>query len=231
METDLPRYPALAREAPYFTPPARSVAKIRPQIHRPANLARSAFHCLTGIFALTLIQLAPHGVLVAMAVSAAVGCWFLELTRQRIPWINAACMWVLGRFAHPHEKTQVNSSTWYSTALALMAVFFSAHANSVGVIILGFGDPIAALVGRRFGRTRLPGGRSLEGSIAFGLAAGLAGLAALRICYPHESMLLSLGAAGAGAIAGAIAEVLSPVDDNFAIPVAASLAALVVGFA
>src|ERR1700677_2944958 len=139
MDADLPGYSSLEAPRPFFAPFSPNVSEARLPIHRPANLARSGFHALTGVFALALIQVTSHRVLCAIAISAAIGCWFLEATRQRVPWINRLCMWVLGRFAHPHEKHHVNSSTWYSTALALMALFFPTHANSVGVIVLGFG--------------------------------------------------------------------------------------------
>jgi dolichol kinase len=194
---------------------------------RPANYARSAFHALTGIFALAVIQLLPLWGIRTFAVGFALFSWTLEITRRRWSFVNELCMKVLGKFAHAHERYHVNSSTWYATALALMAVFFSSRANSVAVIVLGFGDPIAALIGRRFGRTRFKNGRSLEGAMAFVVAGALAALAALRICYGAESLTASLLAAVFGGVAGAAAELVSgAIDDNFAIPLAASAAAM-----
>jgi dolichol kinase len=198
----------------------------RPKNLRPANYARSGFHALTGIFALGVIQLVPLWGVRTFAVTFALFCWTLELTRRRWTWVNEACMKVLGRFAHAHERYQVNSSTWYATALAIMSLAFSPRANSVAVIVLGFGDPVAALIGRRFGRTRLKNGRSLEGSLAFVVAGALAAIAALRVCYPGEPLLSTVVAGAVGGIAGAIAELVSgAIDDNFAIPLAASFAA------
>ena len=103
MDADLPGYSSLEAPRPFFAPFSPNVSEARLPIHRPANLARSGFHALTGVFALALIQVTSHRVLCAIAISAAIGCWFLEATRQRVPWINRLCMWVLGRFAHPHE--------------------------------------------------------------------------------------------------------------------------------
>jgi dolichol kinase len=197
-------------------------------VRRPHNGARSAFHAMTGIFALGLIQVTTPTQLRVIAVGSALGCWLLEITRRRSEKINAACMWVLGRFAHPHERYEVNSSTWYASALAIMALAFPARSNSVAVIVLGFADPVAALVGRRFGRIRFQSGRSLEGSLAFAVVGALTAWAALRFCYPAESLGASVLAAACGAVAGALAELLSPTDDNFSIPVAASLAATLV---
>jgi dolichol kinase len=63
---------------------------------------------------------------------------------------------------------------------ALLALLlFPAPAAAVAILALAFGDGAAALVGRRFGRHRLPltGGKSLEGSLACLAAVFLATLA------------------------------------------------------
>ena len=83
----------------------------------------------------------------------------------------------------------------------------------------------AAVIGRRFGRTKLPGGRSLEGSLAFVLAGGLPALAVL-LGFHHLPLVTAAVVALSGAVAGAAAEVLSGrLDDNFTIPLIASLSA------
>jgi len=135
---------------------------------------------------------------------------------------------VLMRFfapvAHANEAHEVNSSTWYVSALFLMALFAPLRAAELGVIVLGFADPAAGLIGRRFGRTRIRAGRSLEGTLAF-VAVGTAAAGAwllLRHGAPLGSAAL---VAFAGALFGAIAEiVVTKLDDNFAIPVAATTA-------
>ena len=94
-----------------------------------------------------------------------------------------------------------------------------------GLVVLGFGDPFAAIIGRRFGRIRLPGGRSLEGSLAFVVAGTVMSLPVLWLAH-HLTFGAALGVAAIGASAGALAEVLSGrLDDNFTIPLFAGLAA------
>ena len=89
------------------------------------------------------------------------------------------------------------------------------------------GDPVAGVVGRRWGRVRLIGRRTLEGSLAFTLSATLASLALLRLAHPDvEGPLLVAGAAGGAA---ALAELLSGrwLDDNLTVPLVAVAAASV----
>ena len=81
------------------------------------------------------------------------------------------------------------------------------------------------MVGRRWGRTKLRTGRSLEGSLAFVAAAFAVSLGVFLGLYPM-SVGRALTVAAVAAITGAVAEFLSTrVDDNFSIPVTVAAAA------
>lgn len=154
--------------------------------------------------------------------------WTLEITRRRSPRWNDTLMRALGVVAHAHERHQVNSSTWYTTALFLLSLFTPPAFCAIAIVVLGLGDPAAALIGRRWGRTRLASGRSLEGSLAFVVVGLVSAWIALTIFHPElpHPALYALG----GALAGAIAELLTRrIDDNFAIPLAAAAGAGLVG--
>jgi dolichol kinase len=93
------------------------------------------------------------------------------------------------------------------------------------VAVLGFADPTAAIVGRRFGRVKLVNGRTLEGTITFfvvGVAAAL-GVVAWLPAPPPVAVALALAAAAG--VAGALAELFSRrIDDNFSIPIVSAAA-------
>jgi len=138
-------------------------------------------------------------------------------------------MKLFGPVAHPHEAHRVNSASWYTLALLGLAVAGQMEAAAVGVVVLGLGDPMAALVGRRFGKHALVHGRSLEGTLAFIVAGGLAAAGALHLAWPTMSLGLIAAMAGAGAGAGALVELYSvKVDDNLTIPWAAAGASALV---
>ena len=198
-------------------------------VHRPENIHRSLMHVLSGLIVLALIQTLPGmRELRMLAGGAALLAWSLELSRRYSPTMNRFCMWVFSKVSHPHETKQVNSSTWYTTALLGLTLFTSPMVASVAVAVLGFGDPAAALIGRRWGRHRLASGRSLEGCAAFVVAGFTAALGTLWLCYPDT--LHSPGVALAAAGAGAVAELLSRrLDDNLVIPLAAAGGALLAG--
>jgi dolichol kinase len=195
-------------------------------LSRPENLARSAFHVSAGLVSLTLIRLLPsRGWLIAAAGAFALFAWTAETIRRRSPAANAKLMRFFGPVAHPHERHRTNSSTWYVTALTLLATLAPLPAAELAVLVLGFADPAAGAVGRRFGRTRIAESRTLEGSIGFVLVGAAVSLVWLSVTGVPLVRALVLGVVAG--IAGALAEIASSkrFDDNFTIPVA--VAALV----
>src|SRR5581483_4565863 len=107
--------------------------------------------------------------------------WTLETTRAFMPRWNAVLMRLLGAIAHPHERSRVNSSTWYATVLVVIATVCSRPACAVGVAVLAFADPAAGYAGRRWGRTRIRHGRSLEGTLTFVAVGTIAASLALWV--------------------------------------------------
>lgn len=197
---------------------------------RTTNYGRSLFHFGSALFTLWLIQFMLNRTgIVIVGLGFAAWCWINELARVRFKWVTRVYMRLLGPIAHSHEHHQVNSATWYGTALAVLSVTVSPMAISVAVAVLGVADPVAALVGRRIGRTRLRHGRTLEGSLAFVASGGLAAAAVLLVFYPELGAGTVTMAALASSTLGAVAETLSVgVDDNLTIPLAAGLGATLI---
>lgn len=195
-------------------------------ITRPTNYARSLFHVACGAGSLAILRLLPERLwLIAASGAFLVTAWSMEAIRRRDPSANERMMRFFSAFAHPHERHRVNSSTWYITALFLLALFAPLRSAELGVLILAVADPAAGFVGRRFGRTRLRANRSLEGALAFLTVGALAGMGWLSIA-DSVSWPLKAALAGLGALAGCVAELISTrLDDNFTIPIAVSAAA------
>ncbi|RFU34622.1 hypothetical protein B7463_g1705, partial [Scytalidium lignicola] len=98
-----------------------------------------------------------------------------------------------------------------------------------GVICVGLGDAAASLIGRRYGRHKWlwGGGKSIEGSLAFATAVGLALLlskAWLRIggwpANNNDAWITTTGKAGVAAMVASMTEaVLTGGNDNVVVPV------------
>jgi len=190
---------------------------------RPTNYTRSLFHVLSAVGSAMLVQhvLTPKTTILVAGAFTAAG-WTMEISRRHSAAANRLMMVVFKNVAHEHERHRVNSSTWYTSALFLIALTMSPMAITAALMVLGLGDPAAGLIGRRFGRTKLASGKSLEGALAFVVAGALAAAAALVIYYPSLPLTSVAALALASAVAGALAELLvTRIDDNFSIPVAA----------
>lgn len=92
-------------------------------------------------------------------------------------------------------------------------VFFEKAIVFDGLVVLSLLDSVTTLAGTRFGRTRIYNHKSLEGT----LAGATVTAAALCLLVPPPAAL-------ATAAVAAVAELVSPVDDNLVVPVVACLA-------
>lgn len=194
---------------------------------RPSNHFRSVYHMASSSAVVVLAVLAPPTWLLPLALGFAGAAWTLETLRRFFPGFNDSVMSLFGPVAHPHEHGRINSGTWYVSGLVILSALAEPWLCAVAVAILGWGDPVAALVGRRWGRTRLLHGRTLEGSLAFVVAGALAAGATLALGYPQMPRIVWI-CLGAGA-AGGLAELGSGrLDDNFTIPLAAAASAALI---
>ena len=98
--------------------------------------------------------------------------------------------------------------------LTLFFFGFNPAVANAAILLLVFGDSVSTLVGRKWGRIKLPRQerKTLEGSTAFLLVGFLVTLTQLP---PLPALL--------GAIAGSLTEAYSPLDDNLTIPLVAGL--------
>lgn len=192
---------------------------------RPTNWARSVFHVAGAAVAILLIVLllGKPWWLTAAAMLYAGTFWTLEILRRQSGAMNDRLMKFFKPVAHAHEASRVNSSTWYATALVLLTLTQSPVLCLIAVGILGVGDPMAAFIGRRFGKIRLMHGRSLEGTVTFFVTGTGVALALLLAFQPALGLGAALAISAVAAACGALAELFSlRIDDNLSVPLAAA---------
>lgn len=192
---------------------------------RPSNVPRIVFHVASGAVAFALIQVLEPFALRLTAGAFATSALVLESTRRRWPAWNEVLMRLFAPVAHPHEYHRMNSATWYALALAILSVLAPPTIASLAVGVLAIADPVAGLVGRRFGRTPLRAGRSLEGSLAFLASGTLVAAAVLVGWFPGLGWPAVAALSVTAGASGALAELWTRhFDDNFMIPLAVAAA-------
>ena len=151
---------------------------------------------------------AAVGVIIALA---------LEIVRRQSSLFNR---WFTSKVSVLLKKGEESSRVLGSTFLLIgaLAAFlvFDRYVAVAALLFLSVGDPAAALVGERYGRTRL-GKKSLEGALAFVAASASVGVLVLAAGADFDFSVILVGA-----IVGAIVELIAlPPDDNLTVPLAA----------
>jgi dolichol kinase len=229
MESALPTEPTRARWAAFVGvvhPEYEALVislpgEVAPRTVRPTNYSRSFFHFISAAVGVVAVGLIPsRSVILGIAIAFAVYAWSMEIGRRRSRRMNEWLMRLYSKVSHPHERYRINSATWFATALVILALIASRPATMASLAILGVADPVAALVGRRWGRHRLRSGRSLEGMLGFIASGALVSALALVLAgelRAPEVVVLAL----VGATVGAVVELVTTrLDDNLTIPIA-----------
>jgi dolichol kinase len=140
-----------------------------------------------------------------------------EVVARNAPWVNRL-------FVRAEERVRESAMIPFAIAVLLTILTLPKGAALVGIYALAIADPLAAVVGIRFGSWRVAPNRTLEGSLVFFAATCL--IAAVVLGWNTGVPPLTIaGAAAMVAAVGAICEALPlRLDDNLTIP-------LIVGFA
>jgi dolichol kinase len=149
---------------------------------------------------------------------------FLESWRFRNPRVNRWMFEHFKGFTKDKEREKISSTTLFLISAAITIILFPRGVAIAALLFLTVGDPIAEIIGIRYGRIRLVRGKTLEGTVAGAIACFIIGAPLLLVRdLGIDLTLLSIGAAAA-----ALTELLpAPVDDNFTIPIGSGLAMIV----
>lgn len=100
-----------------------------------------------------------------------------------------ACNYRMGflKGLEPEKKEKRNLGTiWYAISLFILSILLFRHQEylyigGIGILILGYGDGLAGLIGASFGRHKLDvNEKSVEGSLALGIASFIISLLLLQ---------------------------------------------------
>jgi dolichol kinase len=132
--------------------------------------------------------------------------------------------WVNRVFVRAEEQVRESAMTPFAIAVLLTILAVPKLAALVAIYTLAIADPLAAIVGIRFGRRRLAEHRTVEGTLAFLIAT--VAIAALVLRWGSDATALPIAgsAAAIGLIAAGCELLPLRIDDNLTIPI-------VVGFA
>lgn len=164
------------------------------------------------LFPILALFLSREVLLLALgSTTAAALC--LELARLRSLRLNRAFFRYLPLALKEPEASTITGATYLLLGSVVAFLVFDRAIAVAALLFLSIGDPLAGVVGERFGRHRFFG-RSLEGSLAC-LAGGM--VTAVLLWMAHLDV--SLPAMAVGVVAATLTEAAPlPLDDNLSIP-------------
>jgi dolichol kinase len=159
-------------------------------------------------------------VLVLLTLFIGVMVW-LESWRFRNPKVNRWLFEHFRGYTKEKERAKISTTTLFLASALITIVAFPRGIAIAALLFLTVGDPVAEIIGVNYGRIKILGGKTLEGTIAGFLACLLAASPLLLL----ERLDLSPVALLIGAAAAAVTELFTlRVDDNFTVPIGSGLA-------
>ncbi len=172
-------------------------------------------HVACALAGAAVIASTPRAVARALFLGAAALALLIDLARLHRPAFRRYFDRALAPLLRPREKRQITGATTLAFGFAATVLLFPARAAMAGILYGGLADAAAAVVGRAFGRTRIRGGRTVEGSTAFYITALAIGILVTGLSTPTAALT---------ALALALVELLPlPVDDNLFLPLLGAL--------
>jgi dolichol kinase len=159
-----------------------------------------------------------------------VACLVYVLDRVRIqyPELMARLPWVNRSFFRAEEQVREAAATPFAIAILLTILTFPKPVALLAIYTLAIADPLSAVVGIRFGKHRLIGRKTLEGSLAF-LVATFAVSVVVLGWATDVPLATRLEAGFLIAALGTILEGLPwRIDDNLTIPLGVAAVAWLV---
>jgi dolichol kinase len=187
------------------------------------HLARKLWH-MTGILGMIAVY-QYFGTKQTWWILAGFLAFFLPLDwlRQHRPTLNRATIKVFSLVMREHEAKSFSGLSYLLVGAAILLAFFDRHILTLSLLFLAIGDPLASLVGIRYGRDRILGNKTLQGTFAaFAACATIAGVYYYLNGLMTERLLIVAPISG---LIGAATELIpiGKLDDNLTCPVLSAI--------
>jgi dolichol kinase len=174
------------------------------------ELLRKRLHIATAVVP-AAVWLLPATTAVLLLSAAVVAALIIEWARRRVPWVRYRFLRGTRVMLRGHERHGLAGATHMAVAYLLALLLFPQIVAVAAMLYNALGDAAAAVIGRRWGRHRMPWGKSWEGT-----AAALVVNLVIGMALPG----IGVGAALLGALASSLVEFLPlPLDDNLRVTI------------
>lgn len=155
---------------------------------------------------------------------------FIDVFRQRSESFNKVVLQIMSPVMRESERSGIAGTTYLLLGVLIIVAIFPPSIVMLSLLFLAIADPVASYYGIRYGRDKLIGRKSLQGSMAaFFVSMLIAAIYFFTQNMMTERILIVSILAG---LIGAIAEItpVGDLDDNLVLPVVSSCLLWVVYF-
>jgi diacylglycerol kinase (CTP) len=195
------------------------VLKQKSDIH----IVRKLWHCLGICLMAAAYNYFGHKVSWGLLLGFSVVFIPLDLLRNKYPALNKATVKVFGPVMRQHEWNSLSGMTYLFMGSIFLLVLNEPHIVTLTLLFLAFGDPVASFCGIRYGKDRIIGKKTLQGTL--GAFAVCTVIAALYYYFNNLMVERLLIVAPLSGLIGALAELvpIGKLDDNFTFPVISAI--------
>jgi len=207
----------------YGTVERQKKKEVLKQKRQTLHLPRRLYHFLAGLVCFSLYQWVVDRQGALMLLVGLGGPFvLLDYARLKMPRLNTAALKLFGTLMRREELLRLSANTYYIFAMTLLVLVFPKPVALISILYLAAGDPLAAIVGTRWGRNPVVGGKSWEGTLAnFAVSALATFLYGYFLMTLAPGTLVTLTLLG-GAISAVSELVPLPLNDNLTFPVIAA---------
>ncbi len=189
------------------------------------HFMRRFWHILVGTICLFLYYYFHTSIMLwgEISLGIAIFGFLIDFYRLKNESLNLWLSKNFGPLMRRSEKLSFSGLPFYALGVGLSILFYESHIAILSILFLIYADPIASIIGVKFGRERLLPNKTLQGTLAAFLTALLIAIVYLAINKIHSPNIILF--CFLGAIAAAISELMSSfnIDDNLTIPVVSGL--------
>ena len=189
---------------------------------RKKENARKLFHVVGGLFLPFFVLLLPQKICILLNIVVLIPLLIIDYNNwilffNKIPKGN-----LITQLLRDYEcvKGKLTGLSWLLIGTLIVITVFNKYIVSLSIAILIIGDASAALIGKNFGRIKICGKKTLEGTLSFIISGCLVYVCFYNFIFP-ANIIFNTYFVLFSIIVSAIVELFSKninIDDNFALP-------------
>ncbi|HEX9976025.1 MAG TPA: SEC59/DGK1/VTE5 family protein [Dehalococcoidales bacterium] len=181
-------------------------------------MKRGLFHMFAGLsIPIAALFLSQTVMLISVGI-VTLAFWLIEVLRLKYPAVNRLFLLVFKAVVREEETSRLTGASYMLLASLLAVWVFPRDIAVLALSFLAVGDPLATIIGQRWGRRRIFG-KTLEGDLACLIACIAVGLVFRQVGVDLAWPTILLGA-----LSATVAQAVSlPINDNLTIPLFAGL--------